>query len=557
VTRSWDRTLLLAVGALLAAPLAAQDCKFELVDVSTNGLQGNAYARYPRVSGDGRFVTFESSANNLVAGDTNQQVDLFLRDLVAKSTERVNVGPNGEQATGWTQQGDINHDGRYVLFATETSFFPQDQDGLRDIYLRDRQLGTTEWISVPMLPGGNTGESQMPSISADGRYVAYVSNGDGIVPGDNNGAADVFLRDRVLATTVLVSQSNQGVIGDWFSSFPSISADGRTVAFLSQAQNFHPSAIHFGIWHVYLRDIVQGTTTALDLNASSRVGNGEALAPITMSADGQRVAFFSKASDLDIVGNPGKPSLGGPFVWISGLGIVATEAPKHHGYGGGGEHCALSGDGRFITLEAGTDDWVAGDPTPDFASFLHDLLTGVTSTVGATGPAGYANSDCELPRISWDGSTIAFVSQATNLVAGTIPILGEHVFVRICDPTQGMTYCYPTQSPAGCLPALVAKGQSSATLGSGHTLDLSDAVNGQVGIFIYGTGGPSAVSWNGGHLCVAPPFIRMPVSPTGGTPPPRRRLHRLVQRRLQRLDRLGSGPDPCRRHPGLRSGLGA
>jgi hypothetical protein len=86
VTRSWDRTLLLAVGALLAAPLAAQDCKFELVDVSTNGLQGNAYARYPRVSGDGRFVTFESSANNLVAGDTNQQVDLFLRDLVAKST---------------------------------------------------------------------------------------------------------------------------------------------------------------------------------------------------------------------------------------------------------------------------------------------------------------------------------------------------------------------------------------------------------------------------------------------------------------------------------------
>lgn len=493
---------------------------FELVDVSTNGVQGNGSGRWPRVSGDGRYVTFRSFANNLVPGDTNGQPDVFLRDLVGKTTERVNIGPNGEQSWDFSEQGDINYDGRYVAFVTWTGFDPQDQDGMRDIYLRDRQLGTTEWISVPMAPGGNTGEGQMPSISADGRYVAYVSNGDGIVPGDNNGAADVFLRDRVLATTVLISQSNQGVIGDWYSSFPSISADGRLVAFLSQAQNFHPSATIFGKWHLYLRDLIAGTTTALDLNSLGRLGNGSVYAPISLSADGLRIAFFTQASDLELAGYPGKPSFGGPLVWIAGKGIVMAQAPKHHTYGAGGEHCTLSQDGRFISFESAGDEWVAGDPTNDFATFLHDLETGVTSQIAADGPAGYANDASELPWISWDGSTIAFVSQATNLVAGTIPILGEHVFVRICDPTQGMTYCYPTQSPAGCLPALVAKGQSSATLGSGHTLDLSDAVNGQVGIFIYGTGGPSAVSWNGGHLCVAPPFIRMPVSPTGGTPPP-------------------------------------
>lgn len=517
---SFDRALFLAACALLAAPLAGQDCPFELVDVSTSGVQGNSGCWRPRVSGNGRFVTFESYANNLVPGDTNGMEDVFLRDLLSKTTERVNVGPNGEQSTGFSVQGDINYDGRYVAFVTWTGFDPQDQDGLRDIYLRDRQLLTTEWISVPMFPGGNTGESQMPSISADGRYVAFVSNGDGIVPGDGNGAADVFLRDRVLGTTVLISQSTQGVIGDWYSSFPSISADGLLVAFLSQAQNFHPSATVFGKWHLYLRDVVAGTTTALDLNASGRVGNGSALAPISMSADGQRVAFFSQATNLELVGNPGKPSLGGPFVWISGLGLVGAQAPKLHTYGGGGEYCTLSQDGRFITFEAGTDDWVAGDPTPDFASFLHDLVTGVTSTVAAIGPAAYANADAELPRISWDGSTIAFVSQATNLVPGTIPILGEHVFVRICDPTQGMTYCYPIQSPTGCLPALVAKGKPSATQGSGHTLDLADTVSGQVGIFLYGTSGSSAITWNGGNLCVAPPFVRMPASATGGTPPP-------------------------------------
>ena len=92
--------------------------------------------------------------------------------------------------------------------------------------------------------------------------------------------------------------------------------------------------------------------------------------------------------------------------------------------------------------------------------------------------------------------------------------------MRVCDPAAGVTYCYPSSGPSGCLPALVAEGTPSASLGAGHTLELGDAVNGQVGLFLYGTSGSSAVDWNGGYLCVAPPFIRMPASPTGGTPPP-------------------------------------
>jgi Tol biopolymer transport system component len=222
------------------------------VSVASGGGQGNGFSLQPSISGDGRYVTFESDATNLVAGDTNAANDIFMRDRQAGSTVRVSLGSGGAQGDGPSFQSAISSDGRHVAFFSEatnlvagdtnnscdTDGDTQSDDNCPDVFLRDIQSAVTERVSVNSAGGEGNGLSDYPALSGDGRYVAFFSEAANLVPGDTNGAADVFVRDRTLGNTMRVSvNSTGGQAEGGISTTPALSADGRFVAFYSRATN--------------------------------------------------------------------------------------------------------------------------------------------------------------------------------------------------------------------------------------------------------------------------------------------------------------------------------
>ena len=209
----------------------------ERVSVGPGRRQGDGVSFVAAISASGRHVAFQSSASNLVPGDTNAREDVFLRDRLSDVTRRVSVGAGGRQANGDSAGGALSADGRFVAFISiATNLVPPDRNQTFDVFVRDRQTRITERITV--LPDGRGAccFSNRPTLSADGRYVAFESVAD-LVAGDTNGVPDAFVRDRATGVTRRVSVGPGGVQSDGPSDFPEISADGRHVAFRSAASN--------------------------------------------------------------------------------------------------------------------------------------------------------------------------------------------------------------------------------------------------------------------------------------------------------------------------------
>ena len=212
----------------------------ERVSVDSAGNQGNGASAFPSISPDGRFVAFRSDASNLVPGDTNGIGDVFVHDRQTGATQRVSVSSSGTQAAGLNSAGaSISADGRLVAFASGASnLVSGDSNNARDIFVHDRQTGATTRVSVSSSGVQANANSFFPSLSADGRLVSFYGSSNNLVPGDTNGKSDVFLHDRQTGTTLLVSVDSAGNQGNQSSSgASSISADGRSVAFSSQASN--------------------------------------------------------------------------------------------------------------------------------------------------------------------------------------------------------------------------------------------------------------------------------------------------------------------------------
>ena len=269
------------------------------VSVSSTGAQANdGTFDFPAISADGRYVAFSSLGSNLVPGDTNGTDDVFVRDRVAGTTSRVSVSSTGARANLSSRGASISADGRYVAFVSGASnLVPEETNVYVDVFVRDRVAGTTSLVSVTSTGAPADDESCCgTSISADGRYVAFNSLASNLVLGDSNLADDVFVRDRVAGTTRRVSVSSSGAQANSFSVAPSISADGRYVAFVSYASNLVPGDTSRSV-DVFVRDLVAGTTTRVSVSSSGAQAMGSSDMPST-SADGRYLAFVSLASNL-------------------------------------------------------------------------------------------------------------------------------------------------------------------------------------------------------------------------------------------------------------------
>jgi hypothetical protein len=234
----------------LATPSRAQVA--ERVSVAVGGAQGNQAATGGSVehpaSADGRFIVFGSQASNLVANDNNGLPDVFIRDRLTGLTELISVSSIGSQGNGFSGSGavSVSADGAIVAFdSTSTNLVPGDTNGWLDIFVRDRSNGVTERVSVSTLGLEADAPSIAASLSADARYVAFESPATNLVGGDLNQCRDCFVRDRLAGTTERISVSSAGAEGNDSSIYPTISGDGRFVEFVSLASNLVPGDNRF------------------------------------------------------------------------------------------------------------------------------------------------------------------------------------------------------------------------------------------------------------------------------------------------------------------------
>ncbi|PWU23106.1 MAG: hypothetical protein C5B48_09185 [Candidatus Rokuibacteriota bacterium] len=327
------------------------------------GLTGNHFPNgdsfNPTISASGRFVAFESLASNLVAADSNAKRDIFVRDLRTGKTVRASVDSVRNQANGDSRNPAISANGRFVAFESDaTNLVGGDGNGRRDIFVHDLRIGRTVRASVDSAGNQANGDSFSPAISGNGRFVAFSSSATNLVGGDTNGSSDIFVHDLKTGETVRASVDSVGNQADGSSVGLAISANGRVVAFLSDATNLVDTDTN-GLLDVFVHDLRTGKTVRASVDSAGNQANGEPFFRPVLSANGRFVAFDSSASNL-----------------------------------------------------------VAGDTNSVIDTFVHDLRTGKTVRVSVNGLGDQADGKSLFPAISANGRVVVFASDATNLVAG-------------------------------------------------------------------------------------------------------------------------------------------
>jgi Tol biopolymer transport system component len=456
-----DIGLRLALALFLAGSPATAQVN-EIVSVDSNGVQANYNVTMPppdrTISADGRFVVFVTDATNLVPGDTNGTWDIFVRDRLNRTTERVSVDSNGVQGNGISGLFgvSISADGRFVAFeSASNNLVPGDTNGSRECFVHDRLTGTTERVALDSNGVQGNAASHYPSISADGRYVAFISGASSLVPGDGNGKWDVFVRDRMTQTIERVSVSTAGVEADSDSYKPAISGDGRFVVFGSTATTLVPGDTN-GWEDVFVRDRLLGTTDRVSVATNGAEGNDHS-GWGSVSDDGRYVTFWSRASNLVSADTNGsqddfvRDRLNGTTVRVS-VASDGTEADMDSGIP------VISGDGRFVVFWSGASTLVPGDTNTMSDVFLHDCVTGTTERLSVDENGNQVAGGGAQSCISLDARYCVFSSGASNLVPGDTNGYVD-IFVRdryasgftsICDPgLNNVIDCPCGNAPAG------------------------------------------------------------------------------------------------------------
>ncbi|WP_081500870.1 Ig-like domain-containing protein [Bradyrhizobium liaoningense] len=398
---------------VLSGSVAADMQTIERVSVASDGAQAQNFGSFhPTISADGRFIAFDSSAPNLVENDTNAISDIFVRDLLTQTTDRVSISVIGSQANGGSTLPTISGDGRYVVFSSNATNLVNatDTNENNDIFVKDLQSGAIVRISQTASGAQANGASYNPGISADGRYVVFASNAPNLVSGDTNGEWDVFRKDLSTGTLIRVSQLEDATSdkSGFITSRTSVSADGRYVAFWSDATSLVAGDTP-GTWDIFVKDLTSGTLTRIPAASSTlEVNTG-----VPMSDDGRHIVFASANSDLVVGDTNGVSDI---FVkdMISGAIVCVSNGTSGAAANGPSDRPSISADGRYVVFSSSASNLVADDVNGSTDLFVKDQITGAIERL----PTSAAGSESYFSSISTDGRSVAFLSSASNLVPG-------------------------------------------------------------------------------------------------------------------------------------------
>lgn len=399
----------------------------------------------PSVSGDGSHVGFYSGASNLAADDGDATTDVFVRDLKSEETTLISraSGPTGAKGNDISAEPRVSTDGRYVTFwSTASNLHPDDGDATTDVFVRDLQTDVTTLVSRatgsagPGGDGDSSGVLSGPSISGDGGVVAFNSLASNLATGDADAVGDVFVRDLPASTTMLVSRASGvvGVKGDGGSFYPALSADGHHVAFVSSATNLDPSDPDATL-DVFVRGLQTSTTTLVSRasGVDGAKGNGDAFYP-TVSADGRYVTFLSAASNLDPADRDDAIDVFVRDLQAATTTLVSRAAgPSGMKANGLSFAAAVSGDGAYVAFDstAANIDPADGDTASDI--FVRQILgsdappplPGVTPGAPGVptptpppvlaGPPGTSSPDRIAPRLKVSGRLTQTLGKALEV----------------------------------------------------------------------------------------------------------------------------------------------
>jgi len=405
--------LVLLASALPPALSAQGNTERVSLDGAGGDPDGSSFA--PAVSADGRYGAFASEASDLVDDDENSTTDVFVVDRVAGTTERVSVATGGGEAAGPSDAPAISADGRYVAFRSGASdLVAGDGNSSADVFVRDRHLDTTERVSLDTGDADPDGPSSDPSISADGRYVAFASDASDLVAGDTNASTDLFVHNRQTASTERVSLDPGGGDPDGASSGAAISADGRHVAFHSAAGDLVEDDTN-SVVDVFVHDRESNATERVSVDTAGADPDDASFDP-AISATGRYVAFSSSASDL--VEDDTNSS---DDVFIRDRTADATVRASIDTGGGDSDGessgASISASGRYVAFQSAASDLVAGDGNSFADVFVHDREAGTTNRVSLDPQHENPDGASSGAAISGDGRYVAFQSAASNLVA--------------------------------------------------------------------------------------------------------------------------------------------
>ncbi len=415
-TRPDTRPATRVAGAVLAFAsfsAAAQHPLVERISVASDGSQGNSGSEHPAISGDARYIVFHSDASTLVVNDNNGWRDVFVRDRLLNTTTRVSLAANGAQLNRTSEYAAISGNGMRIVFSSEGAILPD--SGFNNCYLLDRSSGNAVFTLIDRrADNGQASPSRCynPTINRAGTRVAFSSPSDALItPGtDTNNRADVFIRDLASQTTRRVNLGPGGAQGNADPFVPRISADGGHVIYWSEATNLVAGDSN-GVRDVFLSDY-NGTTRRISVGNGNAQVSGPSEPTFAVSGDGSRAAFSVKSPNL-----PGWNSDVESILYLrlpDADQTVAISIPADNNHGNWSDSPDFSANGRWLAF-ASYEQLVPDAPIGGV--YVRDLLTGHIAMVSRM-PNGQSpgTSNNRGIRISADGRGITWHSFVSTLV---------------------------------------------------------------------------------------------------------------------------------------------
>lgn len=397
-----------------------------LISKSSSGVAGDKASSDPNASADGRYIVFQSFAENLVGGDTNDTSDIFLHDRQTGQTYLISKGIGGTPTNGSSRAPVISADGRYIAFESYAdNLVSNDNNFDPDIFLYDRQTDQTQRVSVATNGTEGNNGSGSPAISNDGRFIAFDSSANNLVSNDNNFYRDVFVHDHITGETTLISKSSGGVLGNDQSRNPSISGDGLWVSFYSQANNLVPNDTNAN-GDIFVHDRQTGETNRVSVASDGSQASGYDRSFI--STNGRYIAFMSSSSTI------ATPSSIFLQVYIHDRQTEATIRVSVASDGATGDHnsfvMGISDSGQEIIFASEATNLIGNDTNNSDDIFVHHWVTGETERVSLTYQSQQANDDSSEATFSGDGQLVFFQSHASNLIPDSLPSGISQIFVH-------------------------------------------------------------------------------------------------------------------------------
>jgi Tol biopolymer transport system component len=385
------------------------------------GPVGNNDSSRPAISGDGRFVAFTTEATNLVGNDTNGASDVLVKDLQTGALVRASA-PIGSlfPANGDSLSASLSFDGRYVAFQSiATDLHAQGANGFYDVYVRDLVGNTINCASRGAFGPAN-GSSYSPSIAADGSAVAFHTYASNSTLNDFNDHSDVVVRNLVQGGIARVSVGQNSVGGNGPSYSASISDDGRYVAFSSEATNLVAGDTN-GVADVFRRDRTLDTTEIVSLALGGGLSSGAASYP-SISADGNTIAFVSSAQDL-IAAPAAFLSVYVRNIELASTYLASRSSGPVLLPNSSSTYPALSGDGSVVAFGSGATNLTQGDTNGQFDVFVRtmipDPIAYCAPSVTSAGCTPQLNSS-GLPRASQNSGFVVTCDNAPNNKSGLL-----------------------------------------------------------------------------------------------------------------------------------------